>query len=85
MTPSDYKESNLLTLGRAVQAIRERRNMSPDELADASGVPGELIAALEAGQLDPTYEVLLEIADGLDTQPSELVSLAERIHASTEL
>jgi transcriptional regulator with XRE-family HTH domain len=43
--------------------------MSADELADASGVIRERIGALEAGQLDPTYELLLEIADGLGTEP----------------
>jgi|NGEPerStandDraft_8_1074529.scaffolds.fasta_scaffold123001_2 transcriptional regulator with XRE-family HTH domain len=56
--------------------------MSADELADASGVIRERIGALEAGQLDPTYELLLEIADGLGTQPSALVILAEQLDAS---
>jgi transcriptional regulator with XRE-family HTH domain len=64
--------------------MREQRDMSADELADSSGILREHIDALEAGQLDPTYEQLLEIADGLGTQPSELVSLAERLQASTD-
>jgi transcriptional regulator with XRE-family HTH domain len=69
-------EPNLLVLGRAVKLMREQRGMSADELADASGVLRERIGALEAGQLDPTYELLLEIAGGLGTQPSALVILA---------
>jgi transcriptional regulator with XRE-family HTH domain len=82
LAPSSYKEPNLLILGRAVKLMREQRGMSADELADASGVLRERIGALEAGQLDPTYELLLEIADGLGTQPSALVILAERLDAS---
>lgn len=62
--------------------MRKQRGMSVDELADASGVLRERIGALEAGQLDPTYELLLEITDGLGTQPSALVILAERLDAS---
>jgi transcriptional regulator with XRE-family HTH domain len=82
LAPNSYKEPNLLILGRAVKLMRKQRGMSADELADASGVLRERIGALEAGQLDPTYELLLEIADGLGTQPSALVILAERLDAS---
>ena len=79
-----YKEPSLLILGRAVKLMREQRAMSADELAASSGILRERIDALEAGQLDPTYELLLEIADGLGIQPSALVTLAERLRASTD-
>jgi transcriptional regulator with XRE-family HTH domain len=82
LVQSSYKEPNLLALGRAVKLMREQRNMSADELAASSGILRERIDALEAGRLDPTYELLLEIADGLGTKPSALVTLAERLRAS---
>lgn len=44
----------------------------------------ERIGAVEAGQLDPTYELLLKIADGLGIQPSALVTLAEQLNESHE-
>lgn len=84
LAQSSYKEPNLLILGRAVKLLREQRGISVDELADASGITRERIGALEAGQLDPTYELLLEIAGGLGAQPSALVILAERLQASTD-
>lgn len=62
--------------------MREQTGMSAGELAEASGVGRERLCALEAGQLDPTYELLVEIADSLGAQPSELVILAERLNAS---
>jgi transcriptional regulator with XRE-family HTH domain len=81
LAPSSYKDPNLLILGRAVKLMREQRGMSAEELANASGILRERIGALEAGQLDPTYELLLDIADGLGTRPSALVTLAERLGA----
>jgi XRE family transcriptional regulator, regulator of sulfur utilization len=84
LAQSSYKEPNLLILGRAVKLIREQRGMSVDELANASGVLRERIGAVEAGQLDPTYELLLKIADGLGIQPSALVTLAEQLNESHE-
>ncbi len=83
MAQSNYKEPNLVILGRAVKLIREQRGMSVEELATSSGIPSKRIGALEAGELDPTYELLVEIADGLGIQPSELITLAERLRAST--
>jgi transcriptional regulator with XRE-family HTH domain len=84
LAPGNHKEPNLLILGRAVKLTRKQRGMSAGELAEASGIPLERINALEAGELDPTYELLLEIADGLGIQPSALVVLVERLDASPE-
>jgi len=57
--------------------MREQRCMSADELAGAARVDRGRIDALESGQLDPTYELLLALADGLGVEVSALVSLAE--------
>jgi transcriptional regulator with XRE-family HTH domain len=84
LTHRSNKEPNLLTLGKAVQLMREQKGMSAEELATASGVPRKRIGALEAGELDPTYELLLRVVDGLGTQPSALVTLAERLDESYE-
>jgi transcriptional regulator with XRE-family HTH domain len=82
LAQSSYKEPNLVILGRAVKLMREQKGMSVEELATSSGIPSKRIDFLEAGGLDPTYELLVEIADGLGIQPSALVTLAERLQAS---
>ena len=79
-----HQRAELSLLGRAVRRIREQRGMSPDELADATGMTGQRIDALETGRLDPTYESLLALADGLRVQPSALVALAEQLKESSE-
>jgi transcriptional regulator with XRE-family HTH domain len=83
LVQSNDKEPNLLILGRAVKLMREQNGMSAEELAEASGILHERIGALEAGQLDPTYELLVEIANGLGAQPSALVILAEQLDSSS--
>jgi transcriptional regulator with XRE-family HTH domain len=80
---SDNKDPSLLALGSAVRHMREQKGISAEQLAQASGVSREHVDALEAGRLDPTYELLLEIADSLKEQPSALVILAERLSTSS--
>jgi transcriptional regulator with XRE-family HTH domain len=64
--------------------MREQRGMSPDGLADATGMTRQRIDAIESGRLDPSYDLLLALAEGLRSQPSALVALAERFKGSSE-
>jgi transcriptional regulator with XRE-family HTH domain len=77
-------DAHLLGLGRAVRQLRLRRGMSTDELATATGMTRRCIDALEYGHVDPTYELLLALADGLRIEPSALVILAEQLKTSDE-
>jgi len=81
---SGHTDADLLVLGRAVRLMRERRGISADELAAAAGMHRPRVDALETGQLDPTYELLLALADGLGVEPSALVILAEQLKESNE-
>lgn len=84
MPDSGHRDVDLLVLGRAVRRMRERRGMSADELAGAIDIGRQRIDALETGHLDPTYELLLAVAEGLGIEPSALVTLAERLKESNE-
>ncbi len=84
MPESRQRDADLLVLGRAVRRMREQQGMSADELAGATGMGRERVDALESGRLDPTYELLLALADGLGTQPSALVILAEQLKRTNE-
>jgi transcriptional regulator with XRE-family HTH domain len=79
---SGHKDADLPALGRAVRRRREQLGMSVDELAGATNISRQRIHALEAGHLDPTYELLLALAEGLGIQPSTLVTLAEQLKES---
>jgi transcriptional regulator with XRE-family HTH domain len=64
--------------------MREERGMSPDRLADATGMTRQRIDAMETGRLDPSYDLLLALAEGLRAQPSALVALAQQLKGSSE-
>jgi transcriptional regulator with XRE-family HTH domain len=81
---SGHKDANLLALGQAVRQLRLRRAMSPGELATATGITRRRIDALEEGRVDPTYDLLLALADGLRIEPSALVILTEQLKGSDE-
>ncbi len=74
---SNPHEQDLLALGQAVRWLRQQRCMGTEELAEAAGVKRQCISTLEAGRLDPTYDLLLAIAEGLGIGLSALVTHAE--------
>lgn len=52
-------------IGRQLYLLRDERGISPDELADRSGVSRAMIYRIEAGQASPTAVVLNKLAIGL--------------------
>lgn len=58
---------------------RERRRLSVGALAAAVGVEEDRIGALERGELDPGYELLLALADTLGVRSGVLVTRAEEL------
>jgi transcriptional regulator with XRE-family HTH domain len=68
---------DLRNLGAAVRMTRERHGLSVADLAGAAGVDLACLRALEQGEVDPAYDMLVRLADGLGTRPSALVVLAE--------
>jgi transcriptional regulator with XRE-family HTH domain len=66
-------------LGGAVREQRERCRLSQSALAAAAGVEEQQIRALERGQLDPEYELLLALADALEVRAGALVIRAEEL------
>lgn len=67
----------LLALGDAVQHERNRRGLSVEALASAARVQASRLQALEAGQIDPDYDLLLALAQALDIRASAFVIRAE--------
>lgn len=72
------QDPSLLALGRAIRQAREQKGSGVDELAETAEVSQECIQALEAGSLDPTYELLRKIADGLGVTTSSLIVQVEQ-------
>ena len=84
MPEREHSDADLLILGRAIRRMREQMSMSADELADATGMAPRRLAALETGRLDPTYDLLLVVVEGLGVRLSALMALAEQLEQSNE-
>jgi len=65
-------------LGAAVREARARRGMSQEELGFASRLHRNYIGAIERGEINPTFRILLKLERGLGLPLSELVRLYER-------
>jgi transcriptional regulator with XRE-family HTH domain len=74
---SDNPVENLRTIGDAVRAAREARQMSQRDLARVSGVGLPSLLALEEGRPNPPLGHLMKLAEALGTRPSVLIRDAE--------
>lgn len=69
----------LVALGRTVRQVREERGMASSHLAVTAGIDVDLIAAIERGEHDPHYDVLIALADGLDITTAALFNRADTL------
>ena len=61
----------------AVRELRVRRALSQEELGSASGLHRNYVGAIERGEINPTFKILLKLCAGLCVQLSELFTLYE--------
>ncbi|HKG01958.1 MAG TPA: helix-turn-helix transcriptional regulator [Conexibacter sp.] len=66
-------------LGRAVRVLRTTRGDSQEALGFGADIHRNYVGAIERGELNPTYTVLLRVARGLAMPLSEVIALAEEI------
>ncbi|ADB53605.1 helix-turn-helix domain-containing protein [Conexibacter woesei] len=65
-------------LGRAVRELRVRRGLSQEQLGMASEIHRNYVGAIERGEINPTFRVLLKLERGLDLSLSRLLEVYER-------
>ena len=63
----------LHNLGARLAASRRQKDLTLEQLSALTGVDTQDIAAIEAGELDPTITLLVALARGLGLSPSELL------------
>lgn len=72
-------------LGEVVRLERARRRMSQETLGFRADLHRNYVGALERGEINPTFRVLLKFARGLGVPLSYLMSEAERYERTGEL
>jgi len=65
--------------GRAVRFARAMRGLSQEELGHRAGLHRNYVGAIERGEINPTFRVLLKLERGLRLPLSELVILYEDV------
>lgn len=63
--------------------MRQERGLDLVELADAATLDVRSVAALELGRIDPPYDMLIALSEGLGVRPSILFIRADalrRVH-----
>ena len=76
--PSPAKDSiniqaELIRLGKTFQQVREQQQATVADLARRTGIDALQISNLEAGRLDPEYDLLIALAHGMGVPVSALV------------
>jgi transcriptional regulator with XRE-family HTH domain len=64
---------DLIAFGRMVRATRKQKGMSVAELAETAGFKRRRLLRIEAGELEPRYDGLIALADGLGIRVAEII------------
>ncbi|MGI8679390.1 MAG: helix-turn-helix domain-containing protein [Jatrophihabitans sp.] len=74
MADEDGIDETLATVGPRLRAVRERRQSTLTQLAQASGISVSTLSRLESGGRRPTLELLLRLARAHEVPLDELIS-----------
>ena len=66
-------------LGHVVRYTRARRGLSQEELGFHARLHRNYVGAIERGEINPTFRVLLKLARGLGLPLSELIREQEEV------
>jgi transcriptional regulator with XRE-family HTH domain len=74
-------------LGRTARELRGRRAISQEQLGKDAKLHRNYVGAIERGEINPTFKILLRLCGGLEVSIVELFALYELRHAEvvTEL
>jgi transcriptional regulator with XRE-family HTH domain len=68
------EETFIKNLGIHIRQLREKNNISQQELANDCGIPKTQIGRIERAEINTTIRTLIKIANALNIEPKELLS-----------
>jgi DNA-binding XRE family transcriptional regulator len=77
--PERPHEAEEPALGQVIRELREERRLGQGELAVAADVDERRLKALESGQIDADYVLLVRLAKALGVAPGTVVARAEEL------
>lgn len=74
-----------MTIGNRIKELREQKNMSQDELAQAVGYKSRsTIGKIELGKMDITQSAVVALAKALGTTPGYLMGWDKKSHEQSK-
>jgi transcriptional regulator with XRE-family HTH domain len=67
------EENFIINLGIHLRQLREKKNLSQQDLANDCGIPKSQIARIERAKVNTTVRTLIKIANALQIEPKELL------------
>lgn len=67
------ERAELARFGKRFRQVREQQRVSVADLAARTGMAARRIGDLEAGRFDPTYDVMIALAEGMGVRVSALI------------
>jgi DNA-binding XRE family transcriptional regulator len=64
--------------GAAVRELRARRGLSQEQLGLEGGLHRNYVGAVERGEINPTFRILLQLCRGLDVSLMVLAHIYQR-------
>lgn len=72
MSRPSQEDKNVAAFGKKVAAMRQKRNMTQDQLADKAGLSIDTISSIERGKRWARLTTLHQLAKGLGVTTDEL-------------
>lgn len=81
--PEDKREAVLIakTIGTAVRAVRQRRELTLDALSEQIGITSEALGRIERGSALPSFPTFVRIGKILDVEPGALLDSGDEADA----
>ena len=68
------EDDYIISLGIFIRQIRERKELSQQNLADICNIPKTTIGRIERAEINTTVKTLVKIANALEIEPKDLLS-----------
>ena len=72
------EESFIINLGIHIRQLREKQNLSQQDLANDCNIPKSQIARIERAKINTTVRTLIKIANALEIEPKELLDFQNK-------
>lgn len=70
------EETFIINLGVHIRQLREKKNLSQQDLANDCNVPKSQIARIERAKVNTTVRTLIKIANALHIEPKDLLNFS---------